>query len=93
MQAGTVPDLIDVREPWEFETCHIEGSINIPLSDIVRDKDKLDRHTEKVIICHHGMRSQQVAQYLESNGFAAVINLEGGIDLWARTVDPGMPQY
>ena len=90
---GTAPELIDVREPWEFETCCIEGSINIPLSVIVRDKDKLDRLTEKVIICHHGLRSRQVAQYLESNGFKAVINLEGGIDLWARTVDPDMPQY
>lgn len=93
MQAGTVPELIDVREPWEFEVCYIEGSINIPLSDIVSGKDKLDRQTEKVIICHHGIRSQQVARYLEDNGFTAVINLAGGIDLWARTVDPGMPQY
>ena len=90
---GAAPELIDVRDPWEFETCRIEGSINIPMSDIVSLHDRLDRQTEKVIICHHGMRSLQVAHFLESNGFAAVINLEGGIDLWARTIDPDMPQY
>ena len=90
---GTAPELIDVRDPWEFETCRIEGSINIPMSDIVSSLDKINRHNEKVIICHHGMRSLYVAQYLESIGFASVINLEGGIDMWARTVDPDMPQY
>ena len=93
MASGARPELIDVRDPWEFETCRIEGSINIPMSDIVSRHDSLDRETEKVIICHHGMRSLQVACYLESIGFASVINLEGGIDLWARTIDPDMPVY
>ena len=90
---GAEPVLIDVRDPWEFETCRIEGSINIPMSDIVNSLDRINRQSEKVIICHHGMRSEYVANYLERIGYAAVINLEGGIDLWARTVDPGMPQY
>lgn len=90
---STPPELIDVRDPWEFETCRIEGSINIPMSDIVSQLDNINRNTEKVIICHHGMRSRHVAQYLESIGFASVINLEGGIDSWARTVDPAMLQY
>lgn len=93
MALSAKPELIDVRDPWEFETCRIEGSINIPMSDIVNRQDDLDRHTEKVIICHHGMRSLQVARYLESIGFTSVINLEGGIDLWARTIDPDMPVY
>ena len=93
MASGTKPEIIDVRDPWEFETCRIEGSINIPMSDIVSHQDRLDRHTEKVIICHHGMRSLQVALYLESVGFASVINLEGGIDSWARTIDLDMPVY
>ncbi|MBF8270582.1 MAG: rhodanese-like protein [Gammaproteobacteria bacterium] len=90
---GAVPELLDVREPWEFATCRIEGSINIPMSAIVNAHDKLDRHTEKVVICHHGIRSQQVVKYLERIGFAAVLNLEGGIDLWAETVAADMPRY
>ena len=93
MDDGAVPELIDVREPWEFATCHFEGSINIPMSDIVTSHDKLDRHTEKVIICHYGIRSLQVALYLERLGFESVINLEGCIDLWAETVAPDMPRY
>ena len=88
-----MPELVDVREPWEFATCHIEGSINIPMSAIVSNHERLNRRTEKVIICHHGIRSQQVAYFLESLGFASVINLEGGIDMWAETVAPGMPRY
>jgi len=88
-----MPELVDVREPWEFATCHIEGSINIPMSAIVSYHEQLNPHTEKVIICHHGIRSQQVAYFLESLGFASVINLEGGIDMWAETVAPGMPRY
>ena len=90
---GKAPELIDVREPWEFEICHILGSINIPMSDIVSTVEKLDKQTEKVVICHHGLRSQQVANYLEFNGFGSIINLEGGLDQWAKTVDPDMPRY
>lgn len=90
---GAVPELLDVRDPWEFATCHIEGSINIPMSAIVASHNKLDRHAEKVIICHYGIRSQQVAHYLEEIGFKSVINLEGGIDCWAATVAPDMPRY
>lgn len=90
---GSTPEIIDVRDPWEFETCRILGSINIPMSDIVSTLEKLDKKTEKVIVCHYGMRSKQVANYLESNGFESVINLEGGIDLWAETIDQDMPRY
>ena len=93
MNDGAVTELLDVREPWEFAICHIEGSINIPMSDIVSLDNRLNRHTEKVVICHHGIRSQQVALYLERAGFDSVINLEGGIDLWAETVAPDMMRY
>ena len=93
MKDGATPELLDVREPWEFATCHIEGSINIPMSDIVNAHAKLDRHLERVVICHYGIRSRQVALFLEHLGFAAVHNLEGGIDLWAETVTADMPRY
>lgn len=85
--------LIDVREEWEYETCHIDGSLLMPMNRIMSSLDSLDKDAPTVFICHHGMRSQQVAQYLESQGFSQVYNLEGGIDRWARTVDPAMPQY
>lgn len=87
------PLLIDVREDWEFETCHIEGSRHLPMSQIVAAMDTLDKEAETVVICHHGTRSQQVAQYLESQGFNNIYNLDGGIDAWARMVDPDMAQY
>lgn len=90
---GTQPILIDVREDWEFETCHIEGSRHLPMSQVVAAMDTLDKEAETVVICHHGTRSQQVAQYLESQGFKNIHNLEGGIDAWAKTIDPDMAQY
>lgn len=85
--------LMDIREDWEFETCHIEGSQHIPMSRIMDQLDGLDRETEYVFICHHGMRSQQAIEYLESQGFARIYNLDGGIDQWAKTIDPDMEQY
>lgn len=85
--------LIDVREDWEYQTCHIEGSRHVPMSQVMGQLDSLDKAAETVFICHHGMRSQQVAQYLETQGFSRVYNLEGGIDQWAKTVDPDMEQY
>ncbi len=87
------PELIDIREPWEYETCRIDSSTNLPMSGIVNSHEKLDKKAKNVVICHHGARSLQVTSYLESIGFENVINLEGGIDLWAKTIDPSMPQY
>lgn len=85
--------LLDVREPWEFEYCHIQSSLNIPLAELPGKLDRLDRHAETVLICHHGMRSLHAAGYLDQIGFDQVANLEGGIDAWACTVDTRMPRY
>jgi rhodanese-related sulfurtransferase len=85
--------LLDVREKWEFDICHIQASRNIPMGNLPELVQDLDPDTETVVICHHGARSLQVAHYLENNGFNNVINLEGGLDAWARTVDPTMQQY
>jgi len=87
------PLLLDVREPWEFQTCHIEGSQLVPMGEIASRAPELDPVMEVVVICHHGGRSMQVAMFLEKQGFSEVINLAGGVDAWARTVDPGMPVY
>lgn len=85
--------LLDVREPFEFEICHINGSINIPMNEVPARIDDLDADARYIVICHHGGRSMQVAMFLQRNGFAEVCNLEGGVDAWARTVDPDMPTY
>jgi rhodanese-related sulfurtransferase len=87
------PLLLDVREPWEFQTCHIEGSQLVPMGEIAARAGELDASAEVVVICHHGGRSMQVAMFLEKKGFSEVINLAGGVDAWARTVDPAMPVY
>jgi rhodanese-related sulfurtransferase len=87
------PVLLDVREPWELETCKLEKSKHIPLRDIPARFGELDAGTEVVVICHHGGRSMQAALFLERQGFAGVHNLAGGMDAWARQVDPAMPVY
>ncbi|WP_018936690.1 rhodanese-like domain-containing protein [Thioalkalivibrio sp. ALJ24] len=91
--ANPPPLLLDVREPWEFEHCHIEGSRLLPMGQIPARRDELDPRAEIVVICHHGVRSQQVAGFLERSGFRDVINLRGGVDAWAREVDVNMPVY
>jgi len=87
------PVLLDVREAWEFEHCHIDGSLNISMSQIPAEKEKLDPTREVVVICHHGIRSFQVASCLAQAGFTRVMNLTGGVDEWARSIDTDMPQY
>jgi rhodanese-related sulfurtransferase len=87
------PLLLDVRENWEFERCHIQGAELIPMSTITTRLGELDPGRETVVICHHGVRSFHVARFLEHNGFSSVINLAGGVDAWAKEVDPAMPTY
>ncbi|MBM3202628.1 sulfurtransferase [Candidatus Woesearchaeota archaeon] len=95
MLADTVaaPLLLDVREPHEFAFCHIAGSLHIPMNQIPQRLAELDADRETVVICHHGIRSRMVADYLLSRGYPHIINLSGGLEAWARTVDPDMPRY
>ena len=107
MQALTAPDLaawlsdttrdkpvlLDVREPWEFQTCHIDGALTMPMNTIPDRLSELDPKQAIVCICHHGMRSMQIAVFLEQNGYAHVINLTGGVHAWAQQVDSTMPTY
>ena len=87
------PLLLDVREPWEWETARIEGSQHMPMREVPARFGEIDSDREVVAICHHGGRSQQVAIFLEKNGFSKVHNLQGGVDAWSRTVDPAVPLY
>ncbi len=87
------PLLLDVREPWEYETCHIPGSQLMPMQSVPLRFEELDHELEIVCICHHGGRSMQVAHFLERNGFKKIINLTGGVHAWALQVEPNMPTY
>ncbi len=93
LDAGEKPILLDVREPWEFSICKIEGSVNISMSEPEKLINELNANDEIIAICHHGMRSFQVCNYLKNNGFNKVLNLDGGIDSWAKTIDTDMAQY
>lgn len=85
--------LLDVREPWEYRICKLPGTRLIPMHQIPAAIAGLDPKQETVVICHHGIRSRQVALFLERQGFEAVINLDGGMAAWSRDLDPEMPTY
>jgi len=87
------PVLVDVREPWELQICRIEGSLHIPMGAIPAGKDRLAPDAETVMVCHHGARSFQAGLFLERAGFSKVFNLSGGLDAWARQVEPAMAVY
>jgi rhodanese-related sulfurtransferase len=89
--------LVDVREPWEVETAGLEGFINLPLSEYAEWSGEihtqLDADKETFVMCHHGIRSAQMCQWLMMQGFTNVKNIAGGIAAYARFVDPTVPQY
>lgn len=85
--------LLDVREPWEVEICHLPDSINIPLALLPERLDALPRDSMLVVLCHHGMRSLRATHWLRAKGIANAVNLSGGIDAWARVIDPAMRTY
>lgn len=87
------PQVLDVREPWEVAIARLAGALEIPMGRVVADVDSLDRDRPVVCVCHHGMRSLQVALYLSRQGFGDVRNLSGGIHAWATQVDPAMATY
>jgi rhodanese-related sulfurtransferase len=87
------PLLVDVRQPWEYETCRIDGSTLVPMASISAHLGEIDPSREVVVICHHGVRSYHAARFLEHNGYTRVTNLTGGVDAWAKEVDTAMPTY
>jgi rhodanese-related sulfurtransferase len=91
--AGNAPVILDVREQWEFDVAHIAQSVLIPLSTLPSAIAQLDRTTEYVMLCHHGMRSEMGANFLRGRGFERVRNLVGGIDAWSTDVDATVARY
>ena len=91
--AQSAGQLLDVREPFEFEVARIEGANLIPLGELPGRVGELDREKEILVLCHSGMRSAQAAEFLQQAGFARVANVAGGIDAWSTEIDPDVPRY
>jgi len=92
--AGNGVTVLDVREPWEYSAARIEGSKHIPMGDVpARFNQELDPEEHIVVVCHHGVRSMNVTAWLRQQGFEKVQSLQGGIDRWARQIDPAVPVY
>jgi rhodanese-related sulfurtransferase len=85
--------LIDVREPWEYEVCRINGAKLIPMRAIPANLQALDVEEPVICYCHHGMRSLDVAVWLRKQGVESARSLAGGIDKWSAEIDPKVPRY
>lgn len=94
LDAGDAFTLLDVREPWEFETAKISSAKLIPMGDIPsRAHQELDPEDHIIVLCHRGVRSMNVTVWLRQQGFENVQSMRGGIDAWSRRVDPKVPVY
>jgi adenylyltransferase/sulfurtransferase len=85
--------LVDVRERHEFELCHIEGAVLIPMGSIPANLPRLDTDEDVICFCHHGIRSLDVAHWLRAQGVKSAKSMAGGIDRWSLEIDPSLPRY
>jgi len=85
--------LLDVREDWEYQLCHLPGSMLIPLDQLPARVQELPAQRPLIVICHHGVRSRMAQQFLSQLGVNDVVNLTGGIAAWAHEIDPAMAVY
>jgi|TARA_B100001559_G_C16018954_1_gene402588 rhodanese-related sulfurtransferase len=94
IKANPILKIIDVREQWEYDKCHIENSTHIPMGKIPDSLELFNDSHDYVIVCHHGIRSRTVALYLEQKGIKAKLyNLSGGIEQWSDDVDSSIDKY
>jgi adenylyltransferase/sulfurtransferase len=93
MDAGSNLVILDVREPHEWEISSFEGSLRIPKGQIVSRQAEIPRDREVVIQCKTGQRSRDAVIMLQDLGFTNLVNLKGGINAWAREIDPSVPVY
>jgi len=85
--------LVDVREQWEFDICQIKGAILMPLSEIGKSYLNLNKDSKIALYCHSGIRSMHVADFLLSQGFQSLANLQCGIDAWTQEIDTTLERY
>ena len=98
--SAALPVVLDVREPWELQTAGVTPAgftlLAMPMREVparLPELTALGLDHPLACLCHHGMRSQQVADYLAHNGFTEVVNVQGGIDAWAQQLDTRVPRY
>ncbi|HEY6374470.1 MAG TPA: rhodanese-like domain-containing protein [Edaphobacter sp.] len=93
-QQPNAPLLLDVREPWEYQSAHLPNSLLMPMGEVAsRAHQELDPDAPIVVLCHHGARSLSVTMWLRNQGFDHVQSLAGGIDGWSRSIDATIPRY
>jgi rhodanese-related sulfurtransferase len=94
LDAGERLRLIDVREPFEHQQAHIAGADLFPMRTIPQQLALLQAEPAPlIVVCHHGMRSLQVVNWLRAQGVADCRSMAGGIDLWSLEIDPAVPRY
>lgn len=85
--------ILDVREPWEVAVCSFADSLSIPMAQLPASLARVPREEDLIVVCHYGIRSLRVMAWLRENGFHRATSLQGGIDAWARRIDPSMATY
>jgi len=94
---SALPVVLDVREPWEFQTASVTPDgfelLQMPMRSVPARYMELDRERPIACLCHHGARSAQVVRFLMEQGFTEVVNIHGGIHAWSQEKDPSVPQY
>ena len=85
--------LIDVRSPAELAVAAVKGAVSLPMAEIPMRIREIDRAKDVAVLCHHGVRSAQVAAFLLNQGWTRVSSVAGGIDRWSTDVDPTIPRY
>lgn len=90
---GLAPVIVDVREPWEREICAFDGALTIPMGELPGRWEEVPAGEPVVVVCHHGVRSLHATVWLRHQGVAGAVSLRGGIDAWAREIDPAMACY
>ena len=93
LEAGRDLVVLDVRNPYEIDICRLQGSVVIPLPELMNRVDELDPEQEMVVHCRSGVRSATAIRQLQGRGFSKMRNLKGGILAWAEEVDPSIPTY
>ncbi len=85
--------LLDIREKWEYDICHIKNSLNIPMGELWFRFSEFDKSDLYVLICHLGIRSRMIGKHLSSIGFKNIINLSTGVNGWANEIEHTMEKY
>ena len=93
LDAGAPLQLLDIRDGWECRICAVAESLHIPMTELSRRIGELSPGLPLLVLCHHGMRSHSAASWLRGAGFGEAVSISGGIDAWARLVDPTMARY